>query len=307
MHVQAEHIESSENDHHRDLSDNRDLRNISIVFLLNLIFTVIEIVGGIYTNSVAILADALHDSGDCLALGIAWYFQKLAKRGSNKSYSYGYKRFSVLGALINSIVLLVGSVFILNETIPRLINPEKSHAPGMVFLSILGIVVFATAFFILRSGKSINERVVSIHMLEDTLGWVGVLIGAVVMWIFDIPIIDPILSILIMTYILYSVFRNLRQVIRIIMQATPSEKAVGDLRNYFAGNTLIKSYHDLHLWSLDGIYHILTVHIVVGKNQTPEEIMEAKRLIKQDLEKFHIAHPTLEVEFEDEVCGLKDH
>ena len=189
-------------DHHHGHHHQHDTKNISTAFFLNLAFTIIEIIGGLMTNSVAIMSDALHDLGDSLSLGLAWYFQKVAKKGRDKTFSYGYKRFSVLGAMINAIVLVVGSVFILQETIPRLWQPETPNVQGMFWLAILGIVVNGAAVLKLQKGTSLNEKVISLHLLEDVLGWAAVLVGSVLMYFFDLPIIDPLLSIGIAIFIL---------------------------------------------------------------------------------------------------------
>ena len=181
----------------KDKTESNSEKNIGYAFFLNFGFTIIEIIGGFLTNSVAILTDAVHDFGDSISLGLAWYLQKVSKKGSDHKYSYGYKRFSLLGAIINSVILLVGSVFILSETIPRILEPQTPDVKGMFILAILGIIVNGAAVIRLRTGNTINEKVVSLHLWEDVLGWVAILIGSVMMYFFDIPIIDPILSILI--------------------------------------------------------------------------------------------------------------
>ncbi|MCG8574243.1 MAG: cation diffusion facilitator family transporter [Flavobacteriales bacterium] len=300
-----DHFHHSGHDHHKDHSDNSDLKNISVAFFLNFAFTLVEIVGGFFTNSVAILADAIHDLGDSLSLGLAWYFQRLSKKGSDHKYSYGYKRFSVLGALINSMVLLLGSAFILIETIPRLWAPEESNAKGMILLAVLGILVNGAAFFRLKKGESLNEKVVSLHLLEDVLGWVAVLIGGIAMLIWDIPILDPILSLLISGYILFNVFRNLKKAVKIIMQGSPSQEALLAVKTYFDTHPKIIGHHDLHLWTMDGIYHILTVHLIISKETYHEDISELKKEIRAELKtQNNIEHPTLEFELEGENCEL---
>ena len=184
--------------HHHNHSEG----NIKVAFLLNLSFAIIELIGGFWTNSVAILSDALHDFGDSLTLGLSWYFAKVARREKDETYTYGYKRFSILAAFINSIVLVTGSIFILFEAIPRLVHPETPNTSGMIILAIGGIIVNGAAAFRLSNGKNLNEKVVYTHLLEDILGWIAVLIGALVMHFFDSPIIDPLLSVLISVYIL---------------------------------------------------------------------------------------------------------
>lgn len=155
--------------------------NLKVAFLLNLGFTIIEIAGGFWTNSIAILTDAVHDSGDCISLGFAWYLQKISSRERTSTYTYGYRRFSVLGALITGLVLLAGLTFILWNAVKRLISPEEVLAPGMIALAVIGVVMNGAAVLRVRKGESLSEKVVSWHLLEDTLGWIAVLIGALIM------------------------------------------------------------------------------------------------------------------------------
>src|SRR5574344_1135248 len=177
--------------------------NIAVAFFLNFSFTIIELVGGLITNSVAILSDALHDFGDSISLALAWYFDKLSRHTPNARYSYGYKRFALLGALINAVVLLVGSLFVIYECVLRMIHPQPVVVQGMFWLAILGVVINGIAVLRTRKDAGVNERVVSLHMLEDVLGWIAVLIVSVVMLFVDVPILDPILSVCIALFVLY--------------------------------------------------------------------------------------------------------
>ena len=187
---------------------HESIKNIRFAFFINLIFTVIEIVGGVLTNSMAILSDALHDFGDSLSLGLAWYFQQLSGKGSDTKFTYGYARFSILGALINGFIILFGSIFIVVETVERVLHPEEVEAGGMILLAILGIIFNGLAALRLKKGSSINEEVVSIHLLEDVFGWVAVLITSIVMYFNDLPILDPILTIAILSWIVFNVFKK---------------------------------------------------------------------------------------------------
>jgi len=166
-------------------------KNLAWAFLLNISFCVIELIGGLLTNSIAILSDALHDFGDSISLGLAWYFQKISKRKPDSRYTYGYKRFSTLSALVNCLVLLTGSGFILYESIKRILNPIESNAQGMFVLAVVGVLVNGAAVVRLKKGDSLNEKVVSLHLLEDVLGWVAVLIGSIVMMFVDVPVWIP--------------------------------------------------------------------------------------------------------------------
>lgn len=291
--------------HTHNHDHSKDVKNIKVAFFLNLSFTIVEIIGGFWTNSVAILSDAVHDFGDSLSLGLAWYFQKLAKKGRTQSYSYGYKRFSLIGAIINSIVLIVGSIFILSEAIPRIFTPQETYAEGMFFLAIFGVIVNGAAVFRLRKGSSINEKVVSLHLLEDVLGWAAVLLGSVVMYFFDLPIIDPILSVGIACFVLINVFRNIRQTLRVILQGTPADVDMEDVTRKIRVLDHVENIHDLHVWSMDGSYNVLTIHVVL-KNALPmKELAKMKVAIRSLLQKEHIQHATIEFETMDEQCSFE--
>ena len=280
--------------------------NIALAFFLNTGFAVIELIGGIFTNSVAIMSDALHDFGDSLSLGTAWYFQKKSQKGRSHHYTYGYRRFSLLGAFINSIVLIVGSIFIIQEAIQRLFKPEQADAKGMLFLAILGILVNGAAMFRLKKGASVNERVVSLHFLEDVLGWVAVLIGAVIMLFADVPVIDPILSLLIACFVLFNVYRNIKPAFRIILQGVPEDPSEKKIRDSVMKQEGVIDMHDFHIWTLDGINHIVSMHIISDHNMDLKEAESLKENIKTGLKKISISHATIEVEFDPEHCSQKD-
>jgi cobalt-zinc-cadmium efflux system protein len=281
--------------------------NIKVAFFLNLFFTIIEFIGGVYTNSLAITSDAIHDLGDSLSLGMAWYFQKISTKKATKKYSYGFKRFALLGAIINSVILLIGAVFIILKAIPRILNPEESDAKGMMWFAILGIIVNGAAVLKLQKGTSINERVVSLHMLEDVLGWVGVLIASIIMQFWDFPILDPILSLLIALYILFNVFKNGKESIRIILQGTPMAVSVDEIKTKILENKEIKSIHDCHLWTMDGDYNIITVHLLlVDKSISWQKADQVKKEIRKVLhDDFQLEHITLEIEVYKD-CGYID-
>lgn len=287
--------------HHHDHGEETSIHNIRIAFFINLFFAVIELIGGLYTNSVAILSDALHDIGDSLSLGAAWYFQKLARKGRSKSFSYGYRRFSLLGAIINSLVLVTGSTIILFEALPRLFEPEMPHAEGMIYFAIGGIVANGLAAYKLHGGHSLNEKAVYLHLLEDVLGWVATLIGAIIMYYRAIPIIDPILAMGIAAFILFNVFKNLKKALKIILQGTPEDIDPKKVVDMLKAIPEIKNTHDCHIWSLDGQYHILSIHAVVD-NHTIEQLAAIKARAKMMLGKADIDHVTIEFETEGEHC-----
>ena len=276
--------------------------NLKLAFFLNLGFTIIEIIGGFWTNSVAILSDALHDLGDSLSLGLAWYLENYSKKESNSYFSYGYRRVSLLAALTNTIVLVIGSLIILLEAIPRLLTPEPTNATGMALLAILGIAINGWAAYRTSGESSLNAKVVSWHLLEDVLGWVAVLLGSIVMMIFDLPIIDPILSIVITLYVLWNVQKYLRQTVAIFLQAVPDGVDLKALKDQFRTITHVQSVHHTHLWSLDGDSHVLTTHIVVPPAASRADVLIIKNEIKEIVQDLNVVHMTIEVECEGEDC-----
>jgi cobalt-zinc-cadmium efflux system protein len=292
------HNHKGHNDHHHHHSGD----NIALAFWLNTGFAIIELFGGFYTNSISILSDSLHDLGDSISLGAAWFFERKSRRKRDEFYTYGYKRFSLIGAFINGIVLIVGSVFIVREATVRLFNPEQPDTTGMIVFAVLGIVVNGAAMLRLRKGSSINERVISLHFLEDVLGWVAVLVGSIVMKFYDAPLIDPILSIIIAFVILGNVYKNMKGAFQIILQRVPlnvsEEQVKGELKKF----NEIEDTHDLHLWTMDGSYNILTMHVVLKEPMDTEPLETLKFNLKKKLKEINIEHATIEFENRDLSC-----
>ncbi|WP_422355842.1 cation diffusion facilitator family transporter [Roseivirga pacifica] len=288
--------------HHHHGHHHHGTKNLKVAFFLNLSFTIIEIIGGLMTGSLAILSDALHDLGDSLSIGLSWYFQKLSEKGRDSKFSYGYKRFSLLGAVINAVVLLVGSVFIISEAVPALTNPGEVDSKGMLILAIFGVIVNGAAVLRLKKGSSINERVISLHLLEDVLGWVAVLIGSLLIMYFNWQWIDPLLSLLIGIFIIYNVVRNLREAMGILLQRTPKSVQVETVHDQLKTIDEIIEVHDCHIWSMDGEYNVLSAHLVLNKAYALEEQAEIKKQAKSLLKKLGINHATLEFELDGEHC-----
>ena len=287
--------------HHSHSTDN-----IRTAFLLNLAFTIIEVIGGVLTNSTAILSDAVHDFGDCISLGMAWFLGSYSERESNQKYTYGYRRYSLLGALINSVVLVVGSFFILSEAVPRLANPEQFDAQGIVIIAIVGVLINGLAVFRLRDTQSINAQVVTWHLLEDVLGWVAVLIMGVISLFVDLPILDPILSILLTVYVLYNALLNLRKTISLFLQASPKDIDLQSIEMQLQNIAGIKNTHHTHLWSLDGEHNVFTSHLVIKEGLTVPEVIEIKHKARQIIQNLHLEHATIEIEFNDADCSMNE-
>lgn len=288
---------------HRDNNDSS--RRIGWAFFLNVGFTIIEFIGGWLTNSTAIMADAVHDLGDSLSIGLAWLLNKVSDKSADESFSYGYQRFSLLSALINGAVLVGGSIWVLSEAVPRLFNPEMPHAEGMIALAIFGVLVNGFAAYKLSAGESLNERILNWHLLEDVFGWLAVLIVAIILFFVDLPILDPVLSIAFTLFILVNVVKNFVTSIRIFLQATPDKgtrlKIIHDLQSL----TYVSDIHHIHLWSLDGNNNVLTAHLTL--NSAVDAFVQAK--IKDEITTllipYHLSHTTIELEFPNESCRDK--
>lgn len=238
-------------------------RNILTALALNASFAVIELIGGLLTQSVAIMADAVHDLGDSLALGLAWYFERAADRKSDKHFSYGYRRLSLLSAVLTAAFLVVASVFMIAQAIPRLMNPIQPNTTGMLGLAVLGIAVNGYAAWRMQHGSTMNERVLSWHLIEDVLGWVAVLVVSVVMRFVDLPILDPILCLVFTSFIIFGVLKSFRQTVHLFLQGTPAGLDVGKMSDEIRAIPEVCDIHDVHVWSLDGESHVLTLHAVV--------------------------------------------
>ncbi len=289
--------------HHHDHGSES---NLKVAFFLNFGFTIIEIIGGLWTNSIAILSDALHDAGDTASLGLAWYFERLSKRGRTAWHTYGYKRFRLLGGLITGLVLMVGLGFILWHAIGRLISPEPVNAPGMMILAVIGILVNGAAVLRVRKGSSLSEKVVSWHLLEDTLGWAAVLVGAGIMAIWNVPIIDPLLSIGISLFVLWNVGRNLVNVTNVFLQRAPESFDIDAFESRVIAMPKVEGLHHVHIWSLDGESHVLTAHVVMRPDASRREILEIKRRIRKGLDSRDFEHVTIDVELRGEACLALD-
>ena len=290
--------------HHTHHNDSEE--NIRVAFFLNLFFTIIEFVGGFLTNSMAILSDAVHDLGDSFSVGLSWYFQRLAKKGRDEEYTYGYKRFSLLGAIINSLILVVGSVVILFNAVPRLFHPEQPDSGGMLILAIAGIVINGAAVLRLKRGHSLSERVISLHLLEDVLGWAAILIGALVMYVVNVPVLDPILSIAITFYVLFHVYSNIKESLHIILQGAPIDIKIDEIKKEILALEDVDSVHDLHLWSEDGEYNVMTVHVVLKQALPMDKLHKLKNKIREKMQEMKVQHSTIEFEISGENCEMEE-
>ncbi|HIG90046.1 MAG: cation diffusion facilitator family transporter [Flavobacteriaceae bacterium] len=288
-------------DHHHHSSNN-----IKVAFFLNFAFTILEIIGGLYVNSIAIISDAIHDLGDTISLGTSWYLEEKSHKKSNKKFSFGYKRFSLLGALINSIILIIGSLYVITEAVGRILEPEHTDAKGMIFFAVIGVLVNGYAAWKLSGGKTMNEKVASWHLVEDVLGWVAVLVVAIILNFKDIHYLDPALSLLITIYILWNVIIRLKQTLFIFLQGVPEELDINEIESKILNIDFVNSIHHMHIWSLEGEHNVFTAHIKIDDNSNLNNFKKVKFDVKDILKEYKFEHYTVEVEFNDENCDLDD-
>lgn len=275
-------------------------RNILIAFLLNLAFSVFEFAGGILTGSVAIISDALHDLGDAVSIGTSYFLEKKSKKQPDHVFTYGYTRYAVLGGAMTTLILLLGSAFVVYNGIQRLIHPVQIHYNGMILMAVIGVCVNFGAAYITHGGESVNQRAVNLHMLEDVLGWVVVLIGAVIMRFTDISVLDPILSIGVALFILVNAYKNLKEIVGLFLEKTPKTICIKTIQERLCQIDGVTEVHHIHIWSVDGQNNCATMHIVTSSEPYP-----LKQAIRKVLKEYGIDHITLELETEDEICQAK--
>ena len=289
--------------HHH--SHDHSTGNIKVAFFINLAFTLIELVGGMFTNSIAIVSDALHDLCDSFALGLAWYLEKKASSDkTSQKFTFGYARFRLLGALINALILVGGSIYIIIEAVGRFQNPEPVKSLWMMGIAIIGVAANSYAAWRTRDSKSLNEKVISWHLLEDVLGWVAVLIVSIILQFKNWYFLDPALSIGVTAFILIGVSRRLWETIHLLLQGVPSNIKLAEIESLLQNVEQVKSVHHTHLWSLDGEHHVLTTHLVLENITAYDQVDVVRQKALSALSAFEFEHHTIQVEMDEGTCRV---
>lgn len=253
------------------------------------------------TNSVAILSDSVHDFGDALVIGVSYLLERKSKAGADERHSYGYRRYSTAGALVTTVILLAGSVGVILGAVPRVVSPVPVDHDGMLLLAVFGIAMNGFAAWRTSGGSSLNQRAVSLHMLEDVLGWVAVLAGAFLMRVTGWAVIDPLLSIAIASFIAYNAIRNLLDILPVFLEEVPSGVSVAELSEEVVGSVdAVTDVHHIHVWHLDEDTILATMHVVWDDGKS--SIAEVKESVRDVLAGHGIAHSTIEVETAGEGC-----
>lgn len=276
-------------------------KNILIAFILNFIFSIFEFIGGTLTGSVAIISDALHDVGDAVSIGISYFLERKSKKDPDDVYTYGYIRFSVIGSLITTVILLFGSIAVLYNAVLRIFNPVSIDYNGMMIFAIIGTIVNFLAAVFTKDGESLNQKAVNLHMLEDVLGWIVILIGAIVMHFTNFAILDPIMSIGVSMFIFINAVKNLRKIEHLFLEKMPSNIKMQEIKDHICKIDGVIDVHHVHIWSMDGYRNYATMHILTDKVGH-----EIKEKVRKELEKYNIFHVTLEIETPDEHCDSKN-
>lgn len=276
---------------HREASEN-----LSFALILNLLFNIVVISGGIITNSVAIISDALHDFSDTISILIAWVLEKLSGKESNNKFTYGYQRFSIFGALFNSTIVILASLTVVYEAFNRLFLTQSPDASGMILIAILGIIFKGASLIRLHKGKTFNEKAISIHMFGDVFEWIALLIISLILYFVNVPILDPIASILVSFWVIYNLAKTFIASAKILLQASPSNIDIDLLKRDLLNVENIESIEDFHIWSLDGIENILTSKFKVSLKN--EEVFDRELTInslKEVAKGYGINHTTFEL------------
>ena len=273
--------------HHKKAGEN-----LAFVFFMNLAFNIIVIIGGLATNSMAILADCIHDMSDTISIAFAWFLEHVAQRDSTDNYSYGYQRFSILGAVIISVFVIIMALVILSEAIPRLFSPEGVDAGGMLLVAIVGIIFKSVSVYRLHEGETFNEKAILIHQLGDIFEWVAILILSVVLMFWDgAPYLDPFVSIGIALWLIFNLARNLYKSLEVLLQKTPDHFDVDEIKTSITSIEGVRTIGDFHVWSLDGIDSVLTVKVAIDEMASQDKI---KKEIYDIASRYHIVDITIE-------------
>ncbi len=276
-------------------------KNILIAFFLNISFSLIELIGGIFTGSIAIISDSIHDFGDAISIGISFILEKISKKKPNNKYTYGYGRYSILGSLITTSILIMGSIIVIYNAVVRIITPVNINYNGMIIFAIFGIIINSLATFFTKEGDSLNQKAVNLHMLEDVLGWVVVFIGAILMRFTDISIIDSLMSIGVAIFILVNAIKNMISIFDVFLEKTPAIISIKDLKKHLMEIKGVKDIHHIHVWSMDGISNFATLHVVTSTDNF--EIVKTQ--VRDELKEHGINHSTIEIDSENSKCFNK--
>ena len=253
-----------------------------VAFFLNLTYAIVEFIAGGIFGSSAVLADSVHDLGDAIAIGISAFLETTSNREEDNQYTLGYKRFSLLGALVTAIILMTGSVLVILENVTKILNPQPVNDEGILWLGIIAITINVLASLVVGKGKTKNESILSLHFLEDTLGWLAVILMAIVLRLTDWYILDPLLSLVISFFILSKALPRFWSTLKIFLDAVPEGVDIQKIKTDLAELDHVASINQLNLWTMDGLEKNAIVHVCMKEMGNMEACKESIRIFLKD-------------------------
>ena len=257
-------------------------RAVWLAFFLNLSFAIVEFIAGGIFGSSAVLADSVHDFGDAIAIGISALLESISNRKEDSHYTLGYKRFSLLGAMVTAVILMTGSGMVILENMVKLFHPQPVNEEGLLWLGIIAISVNVLASLVIRKGQTKNESILSLHFLEDILGWVAVILMAIVLRFTDWYILDPLLSLAISFFILSKAIPRFWSTLRIFLDAVPEGVNIQKIKADLAELDHVASINQLNLWTMDGLEKNAIVHVCLEHVKHMEVCKESIRTLLKE-------------------------
>ncbi len=288
---------------HKPHSPKHAHNRIGVALLLNFSFACLELIGGIVIGSSALVANSLHDFGDSASIVIAYVLEKLSKREADQRFSYGYRRLSLLSAIIMGVILIVGAVFMITHAAEKIFSPPEFNSDVLLYFAIAGIAINAFGARALHKGHSANEKIISWHFIEDLLAWSATLIAALCIKFLGWYVLDPILSIAISIFVLYRVISLSWNDLKVFLQGVPTSLQQEKILHILKHVPDIHHIHNLHIWSMDGEHHVVTMHVALKGNPTLQELEKVKSQIQTILSKIATIHLTVEFEAADADCA----
>ncbi|MBD1382831.1 cation diffusion facilitator family transporter [Metabacillus arenae] len=295
------HNHSHDHGHHHHGSKNKKALKLSFIIIAT--FMIVEVIGGILTNSLALISDAGHMLSDAAALGLSFLALTFGEKEASLSKTFGYKRFEILAAFINGITLIAISIYIFWEAYKRILSPPEVISGGMLIVSFIGLVVnIAAAFILMRGDKddNLNVRSAFLHVLGDLLGSIGAIVAALLIMFFGWSLADPIASVLVAILIIVSGFRVTRDSFHILMEGAPHNIKVEEVKNALLTVSGVNNVHDLHIWSITSDFPALSCHVVVEPGTGYQDIVTEVTRVLQD--NFHLEHTTIQIDIDGQAC-----
>lgn len=289
-------MKQSHNYDHSHAHTTKDVSNIKYTFYLNFCFAILEVIIGIFANSIALTSNAIHDFGDAIILLFTFNIEKFSFKQRDEQFTYGYRRFTLVGVILNSFILIGGAIIIIHGALHRIINPEPINEYLLFVFAILGIIVNLIGVYKIAKGNDIVDKVLYKNLLYDAINWIVLLIGSIIILITNFYLIDALLSLIISLIMIISVVKGLKGIFYQLMQAVPQDIELKKIDDIIMVDKNILEYHDLHIWNLDGEDYIATFHLVVKDNLTDEQLMKIKEEVKIRLETCKINHATIEID-----------